>query len=354
MMEEIVYLDPRGAFHIGERGIGLEETALFLHADTLYAALATAWAMLFGEEAASRDLFDPSPPFWISSAFPFAGPVRFYPRPYLPFPFRPLPSELSFKEIQFVSEGILQRMAAGEPLEDEGVRIHEGTAWLTAQEAQRLQEAFDRRDLREERFWVRHRIPRVALDELTATSSLWHFGRLVFREPGPRPEARAGMFFRVRYRRPELADRFRAAIRLLGDTGIGGDRTAGHGLFTPRFEKADPLGDPKAEGFITLSPVYPPRDQLERLLGEKARYGWLTRSGWIGGRWARPYRRRTVRMLAEGSFLTGDPEGLWGGMADVTPQETPEPLSHPIYRYGFAFPVGARQPEGVEEGARSL
>ncbi len=333
MREEIVYLDPRGAFHLGERGIGLEETAPFLHADTLYAALGVAWGMLFEEE-----WFTPDPPVFISSAFPFAGPVRFYPRPYLPP--RALPPGVSLKDAEWVSEGILRRMLAGEPLEG-GDWIHGRAVWLTAEEAEALRAAFGRRDLRGERFWARGRIPRVALDELTAASSLWHFGRLVFREPGPGPEARAGLFFRVRYRRPEMADRFRAAVRLLGDTGVGGDRTAGHGLFAPRFEPADPMGNPNASAFVTLSPIYPPRDQVERLLGEGARYGWLTRSGWIGGRLPMPYRRRTVRMLAEGSLLTGDPQGLWGAMADITPLETPEPLPHRIYRYGFAFPVGA-------------
>lgn len=343
MMEEIVYLDPRGAFHLGERGIGLEETALFLHADTLYAALGTAWALLFGEEAARQELFVPSPPVLISSAFPFAGPVRFYPRPYLLL--RQPPPGIALKEILFVSEGLLRRMLLGEPLEKEkekGVRIHNGTVWMTEEEAQQLRSIFERRELEGERFWARHRIPRVALDEISTASSLWHFGRLAFREPGPSPDAQVGLFFRVRYLQVELADRFRAAIRLLGDIGIGGDRTTGHGLFTPRFESTDPLGDPEAQGFITLAPVYPPRDQVERLLGERARYGWLTRSGWIGGRQAMPYRRRTVRMLVEGSFLTGDPKGQWGGMANVTPQATPELLPHPIYRYGFAFPIGAR------------
>jgi len=348
MREEIVYLEPRGAFHLGERGIGLEETSPLLHADTLYAALGVAWAMLFGEPALAEEWFRPEPPVLISSAFPFAGPVRFYPRPYLPVRGPALP--FSLKDIAFVSEGVLRRMLAGQPPE-EGVRIHEGTVWMTGEEAEALRAAFGRRELAGERFWARHRIPRVALDLATQTSSLWHFGRLVFREAGPHPEARAGLFFRVRYRDPASADRFRAAVRLLGDHGIGGDRTAGHGLFVPRFEPADPLGDPAAPAFVTLAPVYPPRDQIEALLGEAARYGWLTRSGWIGGRLAMPYRRRAVRMLAEGSLFTGDPRGLWGAMADVTPQETPEALPHPIYRYGFAFPIGVSKEALPETGA---
>ena len=136
-MEEIVYLEPRGAFHLGVRGIGLEETSPILHADTLYAALGVAWAMLFGEESLFQNWFVPEPPVLISSAFPFAGPVRFYPRPYLPA--RVSASYFPMKEIAFVSEGVLRRMLEGQPLE-EGVRIHEGTVWMTREEAEALQD----------------------------------------------------------------------------------------------------------------------------------------------------------------------------------------------------------------------
>ncbi len=37
-----VTLEPRGAFHLGERGVGYEETSEMVHADTLFGALCSA------------------------------------------------------------------------------------------------------------------------------------------------------------------------------------------------------------------------------------------------------------------------------------------------------------------------
>jgi CRISPR-associated protein Csm4 len=338
-LEEVVWLQPLGAFHLGERGIGLEETAGIVHADTLYAALVTSVATLEGTEAADA-LAGGTPRALISSAFPFAGPVRFYPRSMLPVPeggFE-LPDEASWKDVQFVSERLLELQARGAPWPSVEVSCG-GSVLVSAEEAAALRDAFGLRDLDEARFWGRTAVPRVVLDVACHRSGIWHFGRVSFREG-------AGWFFRVRYLDPGFSGVFRAAVRLLGDTGLGGDRSGGHGLFKPRFEAADPLGDASADRFVTLSPVYPPPGQAGRLLGPGSRYRWLTRGGWVSGARATPYRRRTVRMLAEGSLLEGEASLLWGGMADVTPLETPEPLPFRVFRYGFAFPVGVARWDG--------
>ena len=337
MREEIVHLHPRGAFHLGERGIGLEETADVIHADTLHAALCVAWATLFDQdEMAAALLKADDPPLLLSSAFPFAGPVRFYPRPLLPLA-AAAPLDPAFlrqlKEVRFVSEGVLCRLLGERAYPQAVEAIHGGTALLLADEAEALRAHAGVRTLEGLRFWEVSRVPRVALDVRSGRSNIWHFGRVAFRQG-------AGFFFRVRYRDEALADRFRAAVRLLGDTGLGGDRSSGHGLFRATFEPAEPLGEANADHFVTLAPVYPPRDQVQALLGPDARYHWLTRGGWIGGATPTPYRRRGVRLLAEGAFLAGRPAALWGALADVTPEETPEPLPHRVYRYGFAFPVG--------------
>ena len=334
--EEIVYLYPRGAFHLGERGIGLEETAEIVHADTLHAALATVWALLYGASSLVEDFLRPTdPPILISSAFPFAGPVRFYPRPMLPLPTEATEERedaRSLKDVAFVSEGLLALHLKGSPY-PRWETLHDGRVILLPEEADALREAINQDALDDVRFWQVVQVPRVALDVPTNRSNIWHFGRVTFRQG-------AGYFFRVRYRSPEVAERFRAVVCLLGDTGLGGDRTSGHGLFTTHFEAASPLGVTESDRFVTLAPLYPPRDQVSRLVGEACRYRWLTRGGWIGSLSATPYRRRAVRMFAEGSVLTGSPGELWGALVDVTPTETPDPLPHRVYRYGFAFPVG--------------
>jgi len=141
-----------------------------------------------------------------------------------------------------------------------------------------------------------------------------------------------------------FAERVRAALRLLGDIGIGGDRTSGHGLFTPEFSQGPQWAQlQSASAFITLSLVYPKPEETSALLNEASRYRLIKRGGWIGGVRSTPWRRKTVRMVAEGSRLGGDPAQAWGDLVDVTPDDFMAlGLPHRVYRWGFAFPVGVR------------
>jgi len=338
MQEEIVYLHPRSAFHLGERGIGLEETADFVHADTLHAALAVAWATLYGRERLEQEFLRPGdPPVLLSSALPFAGPVRFYPRPFLPLPpgmvdRQDMKSLRALKDVAYVSEGILRLHLEGRayPMD---TTLHRGRVLLLPEEEDALKTLLKRKSLEGVVFWATTRVPRVAVDVAGFHSNIWHFGRVTFHQ-------HAGLFLWVRYRDERLADAFRAAMRLLGDMGIGGDRSSGHGLFDVTFDAASPLGNAQAERFITLAPLYPKREEIPDLVGEEARYRWITRRGWIGSMAATPYRRRTVTMFAEGSVLTGRADHVWGDLVDVTPLEVSPPLPHRVYRYGYAFPIG--------------
>lgn len=365
MPRESVILYPRAAFHLGERGIGLEETSLILHSDTLFSALCTVWRMLYGEDALTRELLPSDgeterwqPPFIISSAFPFAGSVRFYPKPFLPYPIEEgqetdeahLSQRVKLKDVEFVSEAILISLLSGEhqllPSDEE--LLHDGSLWISREEGKQLHQAFGVKpsaSLVKEPFWEVKRVPRVVLDVQTGASNIWHFGRVAFRrlEDG-KPEALAGYHFLVNYLDEQIAERFRAALRLLGDIGIGGDRSSGHGLFEPHFGAPLTFKEPPdSNAFITLSLTFPKPNELDHLLGDACRYRWLTRGGWIGGGLPTPFRRRTVRMLAEGSLLTSSSERVWGQAIEVTPQDASAlGVAHRVYRFGFAFPLGVR------------
>ena len=70
-------------FHFGKHGLGQEETLIHLPSDSLFAALAARLAALKGSQAVAewmQPFCDGDPPFVLSSAFPFAGKVRFFPR----------------------------------------------------------------------------------------------------------------------------------------------------------------------------------------------------------------------------------------------------------------------------------
>jgi len=362
---ESVFLYPRSAFHLGERGIGLEETSLILHSDTLYSALCAVWEMLYGEEVLTPELLPPNgeahswqPPFLLSSAFPFAGSVRFSPKPFLPRPIEEgqevdetqRRQRAKLKDVEFVSETIFVSLLSGERLlpSSEEELLHDGTLWVSREEGEQLHQDFGIRpssSLVKERFWTVKKVPRVTLDVQTGASNIWHFGRVIFRKAeSGNAKAYAGYHFLVRYLNEHIAERFRAAVRLLGDVGIGGDRSSGHGLFKPHFAPPPAFTEPAdANAFIALSLTFPKPNEVAPLLGDACRYRWLARGGWIGGMVPTSLRRRTVRMLAEGALLTGDPKRVWGQAVDVTPQDANAlGLTHRVYRFGFAFPMGVR------------
>lgn len=329
-----VTLEPRGAFHLGERGIGYEETSELVHADTLFGALCAVWSLLYGDAAVSADLLpdgspDWRPPFLVSSAFPRAGPVRFYPKPLLPPPDGDV---RRWKDVEWVSEAVFRAWLEDKPV-PQPVFVHGGEVALTGPEREAALAELPSRDP-EIPYWKVVRVPRVTLDAASNASELWHFGRLHF-APG------CGLHLWVDLHR--LEDRFWTALRVLGDVGVGGDRSAGHGLFTVTHRSEDPPWPRAADRFVTLSPVYPRKDQVAGLLADGCAYRLVTRTGWIGAALATPYRRRAVRLIAEGSVLAGSSDGLWGSLVDVTPDAVPD-LPHRVYRWGYAFPAGVRRP----------
>jgi CRISPR/Cas system CSM-associated protein Csm4 (group 5 of RAMP superfamily) len=245
----------RGPLHVAERGVGIEETAEFVHSDTLFSALCSVVRLGWGESELQR-LLAPfragDPPFLLSSAFPFAGSVRFLPKPHLALP-TPPPEDARkrLRQTRWVSLGLFQ-------------------AWLSG----------------------------------------------------------------------ELPGDVETALAELGQLGLGGLRSTGHGQFTvqPGEEVAFPERA-TSRGLVTLSLYAPGRSELAAgVLGPLARYDLVVRGGWIASPDGASYRRRELRMVSEGSVVMQPPgTTVLGQLVDVTPEVMR--TVHPVYRYGYAFTV---------------
>lgn len=339
------YLTFRSPLHIGERGVGLEVTRTHVPADTLFSAVCSLWRELYGTDALCRDVLDwfadaesDSAPFFLTSAFPFAGRLRFFPKPAA------LPATLrvrddgykALKRVRFVSERVFAALVNGEPVafrvED---CINGKSTWVTEEEKAQLMGWTDDAtgDIV---LWATAVVPRVTLDRVTLASEIWHFGEVRFVEG-------TGLWFAVDFNRDHgdaLQRRFESVLRLLGDTGLGGERGAGRGLFSLSAATEGPIPDvQEAHRFVTLSPLCPrDRIQLEALTQPGAAYELMPRRGWVTSPEASNLRRKTVWMLAEGSVLTGNPRQRAGGLVNVKPDVCP----HDVWRYGYAFPVGVK------------
>ncbi len=335
----------RSPLHVSERGVGLEVTRTYVPADTLFSALCSAWRELYGVDALHRDVLDwftdadgGSEPFFLSSGFPFAGNVRFFPKPLARLTNVTVSEgdEKAFKRVRFVSERIFAAMVNGEELTFRKEECINGEmAWVTAEEKTQLSDWMD--DATDDIvLWKTAVVPRVTLDRITAASEIWHFGEVTFKDG-------AGLWFAVEFNRDhgdDLRRKFEACLRVLGDAGLGGERSAGRGLFTFEQARDEPLPDAdEASRFVTLAPLCPKdAPQAEALTGNGAAYELMPRRGWVTSPEASNLRRKMVWMFAEGSVLTGSPQPRAGRLVNVKPDACP----HDVWRYGYAFPVGVK------------
>ncbi|HMH52301.1 MAG TPA: type III-A CRISPR-associated RAMP protein Csm4 [Candidatus Acidoferrum sp.] len=328
-------LSPRGPFRFGERGIGLEETAGFPRSDTLFSAIVSAWRLMEGPQRTeerlaafpAEDRPDADPPFAISSAFPYAGAVRLLPRPLVRFG-RGDSFAKAQKDVAFVSWARMEDLMRSEILDEPHVDDlrQGGVVWIHPADIGAMS-AMSGSDL-----WAAGEsatIPRVTIDRATSASALYFQGQVWF-------AAGCGLYFLARFR-GDHAEEFQGyvegALEMLGMEGLGGRRSAGLG----RFEVSDPedvtLSIPRDAGTALLLGLYHPtlREVTDGIL-DGARYRLITRRGWIASPDDNRQRRKSVRMMCEGSLLRRPPVGQ---LASVAPDGFP----HPVYRSGLALTI---------------
>lgn len=326
---------PAGA-HFGRQGIGLEETQESFPSDSLVSALINAFSLMGEAEEVVEALRGESPPFLLSSLFPYGpdGPdtegKRLYalPRP-LTMPCVKDPGVLQsagkdLKKIRYLVPSDVVRWLDERPLsEDEIQDVRTRAARLAKPWNEETGEGWRAVFLR----------PRVALDRISQNSAIWWCGEVHFR-PG------AGLYGLVRCEDESWRARLDAAFRLLGDMGLGGERTYGLGIF--RFDGLTPLDKvwPFAKGVgshrVLLSRYAPTHQELVRLPQVLKAWDMEESRGFVvSGRLATTLKRKRVRFLTEGSVSS---EPLSGRLVDVTPDHGPAlGLAHRVYRSGLGF-----------------
>lgn len=140
--------------------------------------------------------------------------------------------------------------------------------------------------------------------------------------------------FLLRTTSADQRERLFAALRLLGDRGIGGLRTQGSGQF--EFEVASVPNElqsrlDQAGPQVLLGLTHPTQSEAELISQDsRSRYGLLRRGGSIDGT---GLLRQDIWMLTEGSFV---PAPLQGRVVNVAPAD----YAHPIWRSGLAVSIG--------------
>ncbi len=363
------HLSFSSGLHVGGDGVDLEETRVTIPSDTLFAAAMDAWRRLGRDPGLFVAPFvsePPAPPFLLTSTFPFAGDVRFFPVPVdLARHFRPETVKTrakDIKRIRYVSESLFRNILAGEALDawlfpadeftepTQGIALQGGLLWMTVDEIEQLPPAMQRgkgrrHALRNLSLWVTTRVPRVTVDRLSSAPNIFYVGRTQF-------AAGCGLWFGMSWldeQRPIEDTTYRAAwshiLDTLAEDGLGGERSVGYGTFS--WEMREPVHLPEAaagSAALLLSRYHPRADEIGRVLqDERTAYRLTSVAGWLRTPDGAAQRRRRIYMLDVGSVILW-PGSPAGDVVDVRPVYRAEEgmLSHPVYRYGMAMAVGMK------------
>ncbi len=302
--------------------LSLEKSEVMIHSDTLFSAIANSYAALFeADEGFFKD-----PPFLISSAFPFYKNTLFIKT--IPVKWN-IDSESrekfrkKIKKTEFIPIEMLKKV-----ISQEKITINENS----------FKQEFFQEDIDGPIYTVSER-PHSSVSNSTGETHIFYTSSVSFSKD-------AGLYFLVQFKDEAEKKRFDAAMYLLSDTGIGGKRSSGHGMF--KTEEGGTFQWSYKEGedyFINISLYHPTEREIKNGLLQNARFVTINRQNWVFSNGvARPVRSKSVRMFAEGSILKNT-EGAEGDIPDVTPEIPQEigRITHRIYRYGklFKLPVPA-------------
>lgn len=357
-------LCPKAPIHIGERGIGMEEASVVIHSDSLFGALSCAWSNLHGDDeltALVGGFLKGEPPFVISSSFPFISNMLLFPKPLGalaevmagkgPGPAK----EKKIKRAEFVSKDVFEWILKGRRPDGSACEfIYNGnkiTAIASASEVTRMGKMPS-----DSVFWRKAEAAHVVLDRGNQSSSIFRVGDVSFSEG-------MGLYFLADFRDRSIISKFDAAMRLLGEEGIGGERSSGKGSFRFKRDTVEIGAEDRSNGIngcngsncsdssnsgsddnyaansgvgslVLLSLYHPEKTEVELGLLTRSRYQLITRRGWISSQGSRTLRKKTVRMISEGSIIPKIGSLPRGSLVDVTPLEM---KAHRVYANGLAM-----------------
>lgn len=293
---------------------GLEKTLHYIPSDTLFSAFCNVYRLIYGKEKLEQLLgkfLQGNPPFIFSSVFPCINN-----KPLFPVPKSVRKEDLKLKDngkrikkIEYVDEDIFKALLKGEIIEIGRENIMQDK--IISKEYKDL-------------IWREIERPRVVIDRKTSLSEIYYFGEVVFLDK---------LHFLIDLRNEEYKNEIKTAINVLGDEGIGGDRTYGKGLFEVEGVDAIEFDDIDSKWHITLSMFYPRKDELE---GLKGYFEIIERGGWIYSLEEKGKRRKFIRMFGEASVFN---KKVVGDMIEVAKDK------HAVYRCGYAFtlPIKVRE-----------
>lgn len=311
------------------------ESEQIIHSDTLKSALYVCARKLFGREVVGDDdtFFKR---FRISSAFPFYKKELFFPKPMLrlqPFDSSEISDEKqakSHKKVGFLGKTYFEDLIGSNQLTIKKAHLISGGKFVSNHtDVLELDKAL----ILKSEVQQRVTIPSDYSEDPTP----YYVDRIFFNDG-------AGLWFSIDSEDDETIEIVEKALRLLGDEGIGTDRSVGNGHFEVVKDNMQLVLPDKATHQLLLSLYCPQRSEISHALLESSSYGLLKRGGYLASPDKQDHltlRKKSVYMFSEGSvFETTSP--LSGKIENLKP--TYSGLNQNVWRDGQAFCIPTLKP----------
>lgn len=337
-MIEIIKLHFKTPLHLGRGSEELDKSEVVYHSDSLKSAIFAVGCSHYPSWIKDHERFFSS--FRISSCFPFSADELFLPKPRInrKYKFTKTPEDFSIKKskrIEFLSLPPFIEFIknTNEPfLVDDDLLTPDG-AFLC-----KSKRTFTRIDPKQNevpfnfyRTEVQQRV-RVALEGEQEETKPYYIDRLHFDE-------NCGLYFLVEFNDDTLRSQVMHVLQLLGDLGIGTDKTVGNGLFditeAGNLPQEFPGIPDEPRRWINLGLYLPDRQELEEIDLDESQWGLIKRGGYLAGSETEELshlRKKSIYMFTEGSIFNS-PTKLKGKLVDLKPDYN-DPRMHNVWRDG--------------------
>ena len=322
--------------HLGRSQGDLDKSELLYHSDSLKSAIFAIGVQMYPEWQDADNFFHA---FSVSSCFPYAGSELFLPKP------------LGVRDIRFSKTEDDKAVKKQKKLEylslshfkdylksgteaytvDENLITSDGA--FLCESAGTFIKKDDKGNSTEIRFFkneVQQRVQIPADDE--KQSRPYYIDRVFFSE-------NCGLYFLARFENDTIREQVMTVLALLGESGIGTDRTVGNGLFY--FKSDEDIKDiqlnvtEKSDTWLCLGLYLPTREEHQATDFDHSYWKLLRRGGYIAGSGHEAFRhlrKNQVNMFGEGSVLQSRVK-LQGRYINLRPGWNDERL-HPVWRCG--------------------
>ena len=313
-----IRLRPTGPWRIGPDSGDRDRVERIYHSDSLYSAVSGAFARLgMLEEWLDATARAPHPAVRFSSCFPFNGDTVYVTPPRTLWP-PPASSKVRWKGARFIPSTLAESMLNGKALSEEGWAVDGTSETLIQMGTQGPFHVSVRSGAAVDRAGAGVAPHSSACLEFSPNAGLWALA------------AFADDAVRQTWEGP-----VKGALRLLSDSGFGGERSRGWGRADIEFaeDRSGPVTLPETSGEVAwwlLSLFHPGAD--DAIDWTRGNYAITTRGGRVesDAGWGEP--KRSTRMIGEGSVLVAASKPR-GCVTDVAPDGFP----HPVYRSGYAL-----------------